>query len=193
MHDPNTGAVQVWCVSHWPLPSSSCLRWQLVDGGGERAMRSRGMHKTEMPSIFRYRGVYRGLSLYFYPVDRYTDTGVLITGLRFKGDSKGVGGLVGWLVARYRRSLAGYKLIGLLCNRGSHVTWKTRLEVDRSKVCSLLLPDYSVSRSCSSNRAKCPRTLLSFSNALSYCAQTERIIKTRNIEFCSSFTAQLRV
>lgn len=22
MHDPNTGTVQVWCVSHWPLPSS---------------------------------------------------------------------------------------------------------------------------------------------------------------------------
>lgn len=178
-------------MSHWPLPSSSCLRWQLVDGGGgERAMRSRGMHKTEMPSIFRYRGVYRGLSLYFYPVDRYTDTSVLITGLRFKGDSKGVGGLlVGWLLVT-DGLWPGYKLIGLLCNRGSHVTWKTRLEVDRSKVCSLPLPDYSVSRSCSSNRAKCPGTLLSFNNALSYCARTERgLFKTRNIELirCNSY------
>lgn len=96
-------------------------------------MRSRGMHKTEMPSIFRYRGVYRGLPLSLFPsrVDRYTDTGVPITGLRFKGDSNLERG---GLVARYRRSLAGYKLIGLLCNRGSHVTWETRLEVDRSKV-----------------------------------------------------------
>lgn len=108
-------------------------------------MRSRGMHKTEMPSIFRYRGVYRGLSLplSLFPsrVDRYTDTdtGVPITGLRFKGDSNLERG---GLVARYRRSLAGYKLIGLLCNRGSHVTWETRLEVDRSKVRSLPLPDY---------------------------------------------------
>lgn len=111
-------------------------------------MRSRGMHKTEMPSIFRYRGVYRGLPLSLFPsrVDRYTDTdtGVPITGLRFKGDSNLERG---GLVARYRRSLAGYKLIGLLCNRGSHVTWETRLEVDRSKVCSLPLPDYRVSLS----------------------------------------------
>lgn len=117
------------CPTGLYLPSSSCLRWQLVDGGGGgggRGMRSRGMHKTEMPSIFRYRGVYRGLSLPpFISIARRSihghrcadNRGYVSKGIRKWGGS----------VARYRRSLPGYKLIGLLCNRGSHVTWETRL------------------------------------------------------------------
>lgn len=150
------------CPTGLYLPPSSCLRWQLVDGGGgdggggERAMRSRGMHKTEMPSIFRYRGVYRGLSpspsLFLSRVDRYTDTdiGVPITGLRFKGDSNLERG---GLVARYRRSLPGYKLIGLLCNRGSHVTVGNRAATRIDRRCALCLCQIT-SKSCFG--PKCP-------------------------------------
>lgn len=62
-------------------------------------MRSRGMHKTEMPSIFRYRGVYRGLSLPpFISIARRSIHGhrcIPITGATFqRGFESGVGRLL---------------------------------------------------------------------------------------------------